>query len=363
MAHNLPLYEKQQQGDHTDCSFVFQVHDGESSEVKTIQAHKLILSAASPFFEAHFKSEWKGNEPIPISVCEHSVFKKLIKAIYLGEIVFETLDDGCRLYEAAHFYQIEVVLDLLRLKIPKLCIYEGPLEISSLVNTAFKYQDYKLMQFSTKYFTINAESFLQDEDSLKFSFEAINFLYQYNDISANEDCLLDTLEEIVRIRGPQSIKVLKPAIGTIRFRSLPQQLVIETELLSETEKDFLLKKNTLNFFHLSLNETARKVKPFFLLFSLETQQELRLKYSFTKCWVCRADHNIFRCIKARSKHEFYRNFRTTPFFSELSEDSDFERYCFNDVPRILKEMQKYAYDPAFSYFAKIDDEINNIYSV
>lgn len=64
-----------------NCSFVFnQSGDGISSEEKIIHAHKLILSTVSPFFEVNSKTEWIGKEAIPITVCEYSVFEKLITA-------------------------------------------------------------------------------------------------------------------------------------------------------------------------------------------------------------------------------------------------------------------------------------------
>lgn len=251
------LFNKQQEGKDTDCSFELKNEDG--SQGKTVHAHKLILTAASPVFEVNFKSEWEGDQPIPVKGYTYSVFNQLIRAIYLSEIYFKNLNEACELYEAAHFYQAEMVLDLLRNEIPIFCASKKPASISTLTNTARKYQDYKLIQFLTKYFSENAENIIINQDFLKLTPDSINFFFQLDDIAANELHLLKALEKYIASNQSVSTKTLKPAIGTIHFLSFRSKEYIEkTTLLTEIEKDFLLGKNTLNLVYLSKDRNTRK---------------------------------------------------------------------------------------------------------
>lgn len=249
------LFLRQQEGKDTDCSFIFKNDDG--SEGETIHAHKQILSAV-PYFETNFKSEWKGDKPILITAVGHSVFEKLIRAIYVSDLSFETLEEAFELYEAAHFYQAEGVLDLVREEIPKFCLSNSPLNISKLTNTAWKYQDFKLIQFSTKYFAKNAIQIIQTQDFLKFTTDSINFLFQCDGIIlVKEYQMLDALERYVASNHSVPIKMLKPAIGAIRFLVVPKETIEKTLLLTEIEKNSLLGKNTLNFVYLSKNTKRR----------------------------------------------------------------------------------------------------------
>lgn len=180
------FFEKQQKGEGTDCSFVFNVPaaNGKTSTEKVIHAHKFILSAVSPYFETNFKAEWKGDEPIRVTTFKHSVFEQLLKVVYMNILSFETLDHALDLYEAAHFYQMQEVLDLLRDKIPQFWFANQTIKISKFLNATFKYQDWILVQFATKCFTVNASKILVDYDWLNFTPDVINYLYPFYDTTA-----------------------------------------------------------------------------------------------------------------------------------------------------------------------------------
>lgn len=162
------------------------------------------------------------------------------------------------MYEAAHFYQVEVVLDLLRNKILDFCTSRSTIPFSQLTNTAWKYQDYKLIQFSLKYFSEKPHKIINDADFLKFTPASVNFWFQSDDLLVNEIDLLKALEKYVANNQSISIKALKPAIGSIRFLALSNETIEKTPLLTEIEKNSLLGQNTLNFFYLSKEKTARK---------------------------------------------------------------------------------------------------------
>ncbi|KAH8400805.1 hypothetical protein KR009_001076 [Drosophila setifemur] len=94
-------------GKHTDC--VFHVCD------EHVKGHKLILSAASPVFEAMFYGPLQDNEPEPeieIHDISANVFKVLIEYIYTGFVDYNDLElVACiELYYAAEKYLLEELI-------------------------------------------------------------------------------------------------------------------------------------------------------------------------------------------------------------------------------------------------------------
>lgn len=296
--------EKQQKGEGTDCSFVFDVPsaDGKTSTKKVVHAHKFVLTNVSSYFETNFKSEWNGNQPIRVTTIQHKVFEKLIKAIYLSSIWFETLDEALDLYEAAHFYQIELVLDLLREEIQKFWFTFKTIEIGRLLNTTWKYQDWQILHFAMKCFTVNASQILEDADWLSYSPEIINFLYSSHDISATEQDLFKALEKFCHHHESITIETLKPAIKSIRFDAISKDNIKKTPLLTEAEKESLLEMKKIDSVHESISRKPRTVKPFFYELSYETQIQLAEVYSKEICWYCnKQDHGVLTCESAYSK--------------------------------------------------------------
>lgn len=260
LLNAMSLFEKQQSGENTHCSFVFEnpTEDGESTEKKIIHGNRIILSAVSPFFEAAFKGEWKGDKPIPITTFEFGVFDKFVKAIYVGKCKFRNLNEMSDLYAAAHFYQTESLLDLLRDEIIRYFYDRRLFNIAPVVDIALKYQDFKLMGFSSKFFSKYGNHIIDQEYFSTFSFDAINFLYQIGELKVDEHQLLTALEKVVQERGPESIKKLKPAIGSIRFLAIPDR-INNTNLLTRTEKDYLIGNKIDNFIYLSKDKNKRSI--------------------------------------------------------------------------------------------------------
>lgn len=91
---------------HTDCSFQI---DG-----KTLTAHKIILSAASPVFEAMFYGPMAEKRCITISDINANAFKLMLLYIYTDQIETinepATIDDFMELYYCAEKY---LIADLL----------------------------------------------------------------------------------------------------------------------------------------------------------------------------------------------------------------------------------------------------------
>ncbi|XP_063695983.1 uncharacterized protein LOC134827315 [Culicoides brevitarsis] len=367
MAHvtlDQQLFEKQQKGENTDCSFVFEIttEEGIVTE-KVIHGHKVVLSAASKYFEANFKAEWDG-KPILITSFDWIVFDKLIRAIYLSEVAFETLEEATNMYEATHFYQMERVQELLRDTIPYWCLKNKVLEVSNLVAIAWKFQDYKLIPFVSKYFCANTDKIIKNDDFMGFSTEAINWLFQYDDLSANEIDLVKALEDFLETNKDVTKSMIKSAIDTIRFLALEEGEIAKTTLLTQTEKDFLMGKINMNFCNLSKNKIGRKIKSFFSQLPPEIQSALIDKVSCDKCWICKEYHSVFNCQAAKRKYPMYLriySFLQVDIFGHLS--SKFDEYPPKKKIKILKELQKLSVSADFAAFANIDDVLKNCYVI
>ncbi|XP_063708174.1 uncharacterized protein LOC134836851 [Culicoides brevitarsis] len=353
------LFEKQQKGENTDCSFVFKIttEEGKMTE-KIIHGHKILLSAASKYFEVNFKAEWDGNKPILITSFDWIVFDKLIRAIYLSEVTFETLEEAIDIYEAAHFYQIERVLELLRNAIQGYFLEKKTVEISPLAKIAWKFQDYKLIPFVSKYFCANTDKIIKNDDFMGFSTEAINWLFQYDDLSANEIDLVKALEKYLQTNKDVTKSMIKPAIEKIRFLAIKDEEFAKTTLLTQTEKDFLRGKINVNFSNLSKSKCGRKTKTFFAQLPDNIKLELADKLSFERCWVCKQYHSVVCCSKVKQLYHAYHSVQNYWNSVKLNDMSS------SNLSAILRSFQQESKTKVeFSSFANIDDVLRNIQTV
>lgn len=353
---NQQLFKQQQNGEYTDCSFIFKVEtdDGKWSE-KIIHGHKAVFVAVSEYFEKQFKAEWQCEDPIPITSVQLPVFEKLVRGIYLSNFSLENLEEAVDLYEAAHFYQIEIILDLIRVKVPKLCCTKKIKAVSLIFNMAWKYQDATLIGFSTKYFIANADMIIEDEDFMKFSPEIINILYQIDDLSADELSLIEALEKYVLNNSHISINILKPAIGSLRFLSLSPCIFKRTILLTHIEKASLSSQIPQLSIHLSKRSNHRSSRGFLWQLPSMMQDYLRDKFSNDFCWLCQKTHDEYPCSNLKKRYAIYQKY-----------DLDIDIYNLgkSEIIAILQGFEKLAKsDSDFSQFANVTDELNNLYYI
>ncbi|KAF2883944.1 hypothetical protein ILUMI_22236 [Ignelater luminosus] len=88
----------------TDCQFKVQA---KSSPMQFFEAHRLILTIASPVFEKMFYGIMaEKNQPIVVEDIEPEVFKALLEYIYTGDINLESSDYYYELYYAAKKYML-----------------------------------------------------------------------------------------------------------------------------------------------------------------------------------------------------------------------------------------------------------------
>ncbi|XP_058824698.1 BTB/POZ domain-containing protein 6-like [Topomyia yanbarensis] len=102
----LYLYET---GKWTDCQFLV----GQEPSPKTITAHKLVLSLASPVFETMFFGTLTEQNDVSIRIVdiEAEVFRKILLYIYTDKICLDSMDDAFKIYYAAKKYLLPQVTD------------------------------------------------------------------------------------------------------------------------------------------------------------------------------------------------------------------------------------------------------------
>ena len=117
------LYQRPAQQSFTDITFLLP----NGSE---LGAHKVILAAASPMFEAQFFGPManRGVDKVTIRDIDSEAFRRMVQFIYMSEAVSEAdMEDLLKLLEAAHFYLLP---DLINYCNDKLCAGVNHLGVS-----------------------------------------------------------------------------------------------------------------------------------------------------------------------------------------------------------------------------------------
>jgi len=100
-------------GKWSDCSFVVGSENSQGGP-QTLACHKIILSMASPVFEAMFYGSFSDsakNEPIVIVDVQADAFKALLEYIYTDKININNVDKAFDLCYAAKKYMLPYVVD------------------------------------------------------------------------------------------------------------------------------------------------------------------------------------------------------------------------------------------------------------
>uniref|UniRef100_A0A336N3I0 CSON010473 protein n=1 Tax=Culicoides sonorensis TaxID=179676 RepID=A0A336N3I0_CULSO len=302
------LHEKQQKGEGTDCSFIFNQQDDNETEStpKVIHAHKMILSLASSYFETAFKEEWNGNKPILITTFEPSLFEKLINSIYLNKIDFTDLDEGLDLYEAAHFYGIQMILDALQHKIQEICYETNVTKIKRLYELAEKFENYQAY-------------------------------YKCNEFS--------------------SLEVIRPAINAIRFQSFTPEIIESITLLTDEEKVYLIEGNVNRLPAFSKIKNPRYSQRFFYMLPENLQEALIQRTTHNVCFVCKSYHITLTCKKATEKFSCYEKLLEegeNKILGKYTATTKLSNYLLTDIMQLLKIFQQESVNPAFKIFADFE---------
>uniref|UniRef100_A0A1B6DC74 BTB domain-containing protein n=1 Tax=Clastoptera arizonana TaxID=38151 RepID=A0A1B6DC74_9HEMI len=92
----------------SDCKFIV----GNGSKIRTFPAHKLILSMASPVFEAMFYGPMGENNAITVPDIQTEAFECMLQYIYTDKVNLSSTDLACELCYAAHKYLLPFLVKM-----------------------------------------------------------------------------------------------------------------------------------------------------------------------------------------------------------------------------------------------------------
>ena len=184
---------------NSDVSFV-------REDEEPINAHKVVLSTASPVFFKEFNGGFKeqDEEQIPISdLFSYEIFSMLIDFIYGEEITLAEADDIVPLFKAANFYQLSVLIEAIAKLVStwklqadeQFCLTEAAVALCHATVEACL-SEYAVFQATVEVVIANLDSFLSRQYHFKLlPEEAVRKIAQSEDICLEEIDLFTLLNE------------------------------------------------------------------------------------------------------------------------------------------------------------------------
>lgn len=203
-----------------DCVFLF---EDEEDDIKSqsIKCHKLILSLASPVFEAMFYGPLQEKESnILIHDISCKVFQLLMRYIYTGQVDYEqmSLEQNIELYYASEKYLMN------ELSVDSLKALQRKLRFGNILPTLELSVRYDLSSLREMCLSFFMKMCLGDK-------QYVNYLKQHY-YHAQRDCIKAILERALEMESKQINKLI-----LLEF--------VEEWCLREKDEDILLKKNIL----------------------------------------------------------------------------------------------------------------------
>ncbi|XP_060589274.1 BTB/POZ domain-containing protein 6-B-like [Ruditapes philippinarum] len=172
----------------TDVKFRCKGHD----ENEGIHAHKIVLAARSPVFQAMFYGPCaEGTEEIVLESTEAETFDLLLRYIYMDKV---TLTEGtaASVLETAHFYQVSNLVQFCAAFLATCLTTENVLEILSLAQC---YEVKSLCKACCIFIDQNADDVIKSEAFLKLTEENLTYILRGDTFYADEVLLFKKAEE------------------------------------------------------------------------------------------------------------------------------------------------------------------------
>ena len=269
---------------------------------RSVSAHKVILSAASPFFYKMFQGDWKERDSkrLPIPGKFHlEVFQAVISFLY-GEQVEMEEDALLELYKAAHYLQMDNLKDAIAegLKTWSLSskgLVVGLCELVRSHNEAENrgMKDDTLYQACLHYLVKNIAHLASIAAFEDLSYKTIEDILNSEDITTDEIDLLKFLmqwvERHVNVHNSSSslkIEEIRALFSKIRYGTIPYHLLVtEVTLIpfaSGTQFGEVIKQHNVDFDsdwvenNLKLFTSRREQNPVLVCFPLTSEHETRI---------------------------------------------------------------------------------------
>ncbi|XP_059479761.1 kelch-like protein 20 isoform X2 [Neocloeon triangulifer] len=135
----------------TDCVFIV----GPDNNTEKIEAHSVILAAASPVFEMALEN----STSLRVKEWQPSEFKKILSFIYSGDLCFDDFDEACTLLNHASSLELDGANEAARGYVFN---YMYPNRLWNAYQCAKQASDEKLLNFTTKLISAKTTEALKD---------------------------------------------------------------------------------------------------------------------------------------------------------------------------------------------------------
>ena len=269
---------------------------------RSVSAHKVILSAASPLFYKMFQGNWKekGSKRLPIpGGFRFEVFRTVISFLY-GEQVEVEEDSLLELYKAAHYLQMDNLKDAITegLKTWSLSSKSLIVRLCELVRSdnekeKREMKDDTLYQACLHYLVKNIAHLASTATFEDLSYKTIEDILNSEDITIDEIDLLEFLKQWVERHmnvhdSSSSLKIeeIRALFSKIRYGTIPYHLLVtkvtSIPFTSGTQFGEVIKQHNVDFDrdwvenNLKLFTSRREQNPVLVFFPLTCEHETQV---------------------------------------------------------------------------------------
>ncbi|XP_053401193.1 uncharacterized protein LOC128557616 [Mercenaria mercenaria] len=172
----------------TDVKF----HCKDHEEDETIQAHKIVLAARSPVFQAMFYGPCAdGKDEFELKDTEKDIFLLLLRYIYSDTVTLRE-ENAFALLEMAHFYQVSSLVNFCA---DYLATVITPHNVCETLTFAMFYKLTSLKDACCSIIDNHADQVLQSEGFMNLSDACLLYILKGDTLYAKEEDILETTEK------------------------------------------------------------------------------------------------------------------------------------------------------------------------
>ncbi|XP_053391415.1 uncharacterized protein LOC128554193 [Mercenaria mercenaria] len=222
----IEIYNK---GLWTDVTFRCKDHD----ENEGIHAHKIVLAARSPVFQAMFFGPCaNGKDEVQLDNAEAKVLDLFLRYIYSDTVTLAE-ENASSVLEMAHYYQVSNLVQFCADYLTSITTAENACEI---LNLALRYEVTTLRDACCTFTDENAEEILSSKEFLELSEDCLTYILKGDTFYADENGIFIKAEEWSKRKleerniektGPNVRKTLGGSFYYIRLPTLTYKTLME----------------------------------------------------------------------------------------------------------------------------------------
>uniref|UniRef100_A0A336LK36 CSON009030 protein n=1 Tax=Culicoides sonorensis TaxID=179676 RepID=A0A336LK36_CULSO len=208
-----------------------------------IKANKLVLSFASPVFNAMFNGPLKeSSNRIYITDISKTAFQKLINVVHLKDVTFTSIEDALSAYKAGDKYDIPDLCNKINNYLNKRTTADNVCQIHEHSKI---YDISELRETCRRIFIQDTEKVLKSKSFLNSSIDTLNYIYTLPGLEIeSEEILCDGLQRFV-VHNQLNLKdvrrYLSPCLNSIRFLTLSVEKIQKYDkILNYNDRQLLI---------------------------------------------------------------------------------------------------------------------------